>query len=165
MKPRIVYNRKNMAQNNNIKAILMVVCLSVFIVILICFSYQFNVNYSDFKRVKSCNIDPDGYYIFHTKKDFEESATYYFHGKDIEKVIKLDFIQYSYVVVKGAKIDRMYYSVKSTIFDDKSPYWTHEGYNKFCLIIEYQICDGYMYVYQIDRNPFLKSFAGRNYTK
>ena len=75
--------------------------------------------------------------------------------------MNLNFDKYSYVIVYGAKVKRMYYSIKSTIFDDKSPYYCSAiRHKKMCLFIEYQEPDNYMYIYQIDKNCRLKSFGG-----
>ena len=55
----------------------------------------------------------------------------------------------------------MYYSIKSTLFDDKSPDWAKaRRFWKLCLFIEYQDPDGYMYVYQINKNSRLTGFGG-----
>ena len=134
------------------------------IVLIVGFFHEFEVDYSDYKRIKHVGGEgfyPDGYGVFHTEKDFLQSATYLYHGKDITKVMKLDFSKYSYVEVNGAKVKRMYYSIKSTLFDDKSPDWAKaRRFWKLCLFIEYQDPDGYMYVYQINKNSRLRGFGG-----
>ena len=134
------------------------------IALIVGFFYQFEVDYSDYKRIKLVGGEgfyPDGYSVFHTEKEFLESATYFYDGKDIAKAMKLDFSRYSYVLLQGAKVKRMYYSIKSTLFDDKSPDWAKaRRFWKFCLFIEYQEPDGYMYIYQIDKNTRLRGFGG-----
>ena len=75
--------------------------------------------------------------------------------------MKLDFSKYSYVMVQGAKVKRMYFSIKSTLFYDKSPDWAKaRRFWKLCLFIEYQNPDNYMYIYQIDKNTRLRGFCG-----
>ena len=143
--------------------ILLVSVISIIIFVIV-FFYQFEVDYSDYKRIEHIDGDgfyPDAYVIFHTEKEFLESAVYDYHGTNIKCAMNLNFEKYSYVIVYGAKVKRMYYSVKSTIFDDKSPFYCSAVRNKMiCWFIEYQAPDNYMYIYQIDKNCLLKSFGG-----
>lgn len=56
------------------------------IVLIVGFFYQFEVDYSDYKRIKLVGGEgfyPDGYRVFHTEKEFLQSATYLYHGKDM----------------------------------------------------------------------------------
>ena len=155
---------KKISMVKHYKKIGIVFSIISIIVLIVGFFYQFEVDYSDYKRIKLVGGEgfyPDGYRVFHTEKEFLQSATYLYHGKDITKVMKLDFSKYSYVVVQGAKVKRMYYSIKSTLFDDKSPDWAKaRRFWKLCLFIEYQDPDGYMYVYQINKNSRLRGFGG-----
>lgn len=134
------------------------------IALIVVFFYQFEIGYSDCKRIKLIDGDgfyPDGYSVYHTEEDFLKSALYLYDGEDIMKVMNMDFSKYSYVMVQGAKVDRMYYSIKSTLFDDKSPSWAKAyKYRKLCLFIEYKTPDNYMYIYQIDKNTRLREFRG-----
>lgn len=136
------------------------------IVLFVVFFHQFEVGYSDCVKIKPIDVRgegfyPDGYSVYHTEKEFLESALYEYHGTDITKVTNLDFNKYSYVMVQGAKVKRMYYSIKSTLLDDKSPdYAKSRRFLKICLFIEYQTPDGYMYIYQIDKNTRLRGFLG-----
>ena len=143
--------------------ILLVSAVSV-IVFMFGFFHQFEVDYSDYKRIKLVGGEgfyPDAYAIFHTEKEFRKSAVYDYHGQEIDHTMKLNFEKYSYVIVYGARVKRMYFSIKSTLFDDKSPYYCSALRNRMiCLFIEYQVPDNYMYVYQIDKNNLLKSFGG-----
>lgn len=147
----------------NKKIILLVSVLSI-VIFIIGFFYQFEVDYSNYKRIERIDGNgfyPDAYVIFHTEKDFLESTVYDNHGSNIKRSMNLNFEKYSYVIVYGAKVKRMYYSLKSTIFDDKSPYYCSAiRKRKICLFIEYQAPDNYMYIYQIDKNCMLKSFGG-----
>lgn len=134
------------------------------IVLVVGFFHQFEVSYSDYKRVECVDGEgfyPDAYAIFHTQKESRESTVYHYHGRNIEHAMKLNFEKYSYVIVYGAKVKRMYFSIKSTLFDDKSPYYCSALRNRMiCLFIEYQAPDNYMYIYQIKKNNLLKSFGG-----
>lgn len=146
------------------KIVILLVSAIFIVIFVVGFFYQFEVDYSDYKRIERIDGDgfyPDAYVIFHTEKEFLESTVYDYHGINIKRAMDLNFEKYSYVIVYGAKVKRMYYSVKSTIFDDKSPYYCSAIRNKMiCLFIEYQVPDNYMYIYQIDRNRLLKSFGG-----
>lgn len=143
---------------------IMIISIIFLFVLAVGFFYQFEVDYSDYKRIERLDGEgfyPDAYAIFHSENEFQKSAVYENHGNKIIHAINLDFKQYSYVIVYGAKVKRMYYSVKSTIFDDKSPYYCSAVRNKMlCLFIEYQVPDNYMYIYQIDKNNMLKTFGG-----
>jgi hypothetical protein len=150
---------------NNKKVLSFVTVVSIITILIVGFFHEFEVDYSDYRRIKRVDGEegfyPDAYVIFHTEKEFLESAVYDYHGSIIKRSMNLNFEKYSYVIVYGAKIKRMYYSVKSTIFDDKSPYYCSAIRNKMmCLFIEYQAPDNYMYIYQIDKNCMLKSFGG-----
>lgn len=143
-----------------------VIAISLISIIALTFGFfhQFEVDYSDYKKIKPVGGEgfyPDGYSVFHTEKEFLQSATYLYDGKDITHVMNMDFSKYSYVMVQGAKIKRMYFSIKSTLFDDKSPDWAKaRRFGKLCLFIEYQTPDNYMYIYQIGKNTFLRGFGG-----
>ena len=150
---------------NNKKVLSFVTVVSIITILIVGFFHEFEVDYSDYRRIKRVDgeegFHPDAYDIFHTEKEFLESAVYDYHGSIIKRSMNLNFEKYSYVIVYGAKVKRMYYSVKSTIFDDKSPYYCSAIRNKkICLFIEYQAPDNYMYIYQIDKNCMLRSFGG-----
>ena len=146
------------------KMVVLLVSVIFLMIFFVGFFYQFEVDYSNYKRIERIDGDgfyPDAYVIFHTEKEFLESAVYEHHGSNINRSMNLDFEKYSYVIVYGAKVKRMYYSVKSTLFNDKSPNYCSAIKNKkLCLFIEYQAPDNYMYIYQIDKNCMLKSFGG-----
>lgn len=134
------------------------------IILFVGFFHQFEVGYSDYKRIKPVGGEgfyPSGYSVYHTEKEFLGSALYFYDGKEITQAMDMDFSKYSYVMVQGAKVKRMYYSIKSTLFDDESPsYAKARRFWKWCLFIEYQEPDKYMYIYQIDKNTRLRGFHG-----
>ena len=104
----------------NYKKIGIVFSIISIIVLIVGFFYQFEVDYSDYKRIERIDGDgfyPDAYVIFHTEKEFLESTVYDYHGINIKRAMDLNFEKYSYVIVYGAKVKRMYYSVKSTILN------------------------------------------------
>ncbi len=150
---------------NNKKVLSFVTVVSIITILIVGFFHEFEVDYSDYRRIKRVDGEegfyPDGYIVFHTEKEYIQSACFFHLGKDISQVIDLDFSKYSYVIVQGAKIKRMYYSIKSTLFDDKSPYWASaRRHGKLCLFIEYQTPDKNIYIYQIEKNTLLTGFGG-----
>lgn len=157
-----IIERIIMKRNNKILAI--VSFMLTIIALTVAFFHQFEISYSDCKKIKLLDgggFYPNGYTVFHTQKEYLESATYMYDGADIDKVMKMDYSKYDYVMVQGAKVKRMYYSIKSTLLDDKSPDWAKaRRFFRWCLFIEYQSPDNYMYIYQIDKNSRLRGFGG-----
>ncbi len=153
-----------MLQLHNKRMVILLISIIFIVLFVFGFFYQFEVSYSNYERIgriEGNGFYPDAYIIFHTEKEFIESAVYSYHGSIIKRSMNLNFDKYSYVIVYGAKVKRMYYSIKTTIFDDKSPYYCSAIRNKkLCLFIEYQKPDNYIYIYQIDKNCMLKSFGG-----
>lgn len=127
------------------------------------FCYQINVKVYSYKKIEqSDGFYPDAYRVFHTEKEFRESAVCLYHGKKILQAIDMNFEKYSYVIVYGAKVERMYYSFKTTIFDNVSPSWAKPfRHGKFCLFLKYQHPDNNIYIYQIEKNSYL-SEPGKN---
>lgn len=144
--------------------LILIVSFTVIIGLAVGFFHEFEVCYSDCKRIKLVGGEgfyPDGYSVYHSEKEFLRSPLYEYDGDDIMNALEMDFARYSYVMVQGAKVKRMYFSIKSTLLDDKSPDWAKaRRYWKLCLFIEYQNPDNYMYIYQIDKNTRLRGFCG-----
>lgn len=75
--------------------------------------------------------------------------------------LDLDFSKYTYVIVQGAKLKRMYWSFKRTLFDDPSPAYAkayREG--KKSLFVQYNTPDGGIYIYRINKNFSLSNLNG-----
>ena len=107
---------------------------------------------------------PDAYRFINTKEDLEvciESVNDTVDVKNFIESNKIDFRRYSYVMVFGAPIKEMYYSLKTTIFDDKSPSYAKAiKYNKKCVFIKYAHPTGYIYIYRIKKDLSLTGFNG-----
>ena len=74
---------------------------------------------------------------------------------------KLDFNNHTYLFVFGAPIKKMYYSFKTTLFDDKSPSYAKAiRHKKKCVFINYNIPTGYTYLYEIKKDETLTGFNG-----
>ena len=67
---------------------------------------------------------PDAYKFVNTKEEFLSNMKLIDNAIKVEAIIdtnKLDFNNHTYLFVFGAPIKKMYYSFKTTLFDDKSP--------------------------------------------
>ena len=74
---------------------------------------------------------------------------------------KLDFNNHTYLFVFGAPIKKMYYSFKTTLFDDKPPSYAKAiRHKKKCVFINYNIPTGYTYLYEIKKDETLTGFNG-----
>ena len=61
----------------------------------------------------------------------------------------------------GAPIKKMYYSFKTTLFDDKSPSYAKAiRHKKKCVFINSNIPTGYTYLYEIKKDETLTGFNG-----
>lgn len=80
------------------------------------------------------------------------------------KDVKFDFDNYTYVIVYGAKIESMYYSYKTTFFNDPSPsYAKARRYGKKCVFIDYNKAskaEKGVYFYRLKRDTLLRGFDG-----
>lgn len=68
----------------------------------------------------------------------------------------LDFKKRMYLIVYGAKIKNMYWSFKSTLFDDVNASYS-KGFRKGkkLIMVDYMTPDGNIYVYRMNTNPAL----------
>lgn len=134
-----------------------------------------NKHYIPFEEVcKIYNVEdekgfyPDAYVFFHSNREIENFFKHTnkyteLYGEKC-KNIHFDFNNYSYVIVYGAKIKSMYYSYKTTIFNDKSPdYAKAHRYGDICVFIEYEEWtkqNNGIYFYKVKRNPKFRGFGG-----
>ena len=113
--------------------------------------------------LKTCYY-PDAYRFINTKEDFEIYVELLNNTIDVKKIIdsnKLDFNKYTYVIVFGAPIKEMYYSLKTTILDDKSPSYAKAiKHKKKCVFIKYAPPTGDIYIYRIKKDLSLTGFNG-----
>lgn len=74
---------------------------------------------------------------------------------------KIDFDRHTYLIVHGAPVENMYYSWKTTLFDDISPDWAKAWrYYKQCVFINYRAPTGGVYIYEIKKDVRLRGFGG-----
>lgn len=124
------------------------------------------IKYSACYKLKTLKTPyyPDAYRFINTKEVFEVCIESVDNTIDVKKFIesnKIDFRRYSYVMVFGAPVKDMYYSLKTTIFDDKSPSYAKAiKYKKKCAFIKYAHPTGYVYIYQIKKDLSLTGFNG-----
>ena len=107
---------------------------------------------------------PDAYKFVNTKEEFLSNMKLINNATKVEAIIdtnKLDFNNHTYLFVFGAPIKKMYYSFKTTLFDDKSPSYTKAiRHKKKCVFINYKIPTGYTYLYEIKKDETLTGFNG-----
>jgi hypothetical protein len=107
---------------------------------------------------------PDAYEFFHSKKEIDnflartqETRSYKNH---INKV-KFNFNNFSYFVVYGREVKEIYYSYKSTFFDDMSPTYARPK-GKIPVFINYKNKGSRngVFIYRIERDNRLRGFYG-----
>ena len=107
---------------------------------------------------------PDAYKLINTKEELLSNIKLINNVIKEESVIdinKLDFYNHTYLLVFGAPIKNMYYSFKTTLFDDKSPSYAKAiRHNKKCVFINYNVPTGYTYLYEIAKDETLTGFCG-----
>ena len=86
---------------------------------------------------------------------------YHRYNSEVLDSIHFDFQKYSYLVVYGAKIKRMYWNYITTTFEDESPsYCCARRYGRQFVKIEYQEPDGKIYLYRLKHDDRLTVFQG-----
>ena len=83
---------------------------------------QYNACYK-FPMLKT-SFYPDAYKFINTREDFEKYTELIDNAINLSSIFefrKLDFEKYTYILVFGAPVKNMYYSLKTTFCDDKSP--------------------------------------------
>lgn len=145
----------------------------IIVTTIIAFSYLFfNKTYIDFEQVCILNKDsteyyPDAYRFFHTSEELTDFFNMNSNTRELKKQLpselKFDFDKYSYCIVYGNKVEKMFYSIKTTMFNDISPsYSSCRRYGKKCVFIKYKnnAKVGNTYIYKINHNPKLRGFDG-----
>ena len=103
---------------------------------------------------------PFAHVIFHNKKKLESffkmtEETRVYKSK-IQDNIKFDFENYSYIIVYGRTVKKMWYSYKETLFDDPSPSY-NRSWKKQVVFVEYNDKNsGQVYIYQIPKDDKLR---------
>jgi len=113
------------------------------------------------------NYYPGAYVFFHSNDklrqffEMNESTRTY---RENSKNINFDFENYSYLIVYGAKIESIYYSFKTTYFNDPSPsYAKAKRFGKKCVFINYDKAsedEKGVYFYRLRKDTTLRGFDG-----
>lgn len=140
----------------------------LFVVIVIHLFYQKHyIAYGACYKIPNihCEFYRDAYVFFHSddqlRRFFKINSNTQEYGRNL-KHIEFDFTKYSYLIVYGAKVDKMYYSYKTTMFNDPSPsYAKARRYGKKCVFIDYsKKVDKGVYIYRMEKDTLLRGFAG-----
>lgn len=104
---------------------------------------------------------PDAYRFLNSEEELLQSIGLIGLDTTYFSRLGLDFERHTYILVFGAPIREMYHSLKTTLFDDKSPgYASARRYGKRCVFIDYDRPDNGLYLYEIDKSPNLTGFNG-----
>lgn len=132
--------------------------------------FFYKKNYITFELV--CSIPdqttfrPDAYVFFHSEKELNSFFDYNENTKKYKEYLlktqkdKFNFSKYSYCIFYGKKIASMYYSFKTTLFNDKTPPYQRD--NKIPVFVCYKLSENnsYAYIYRIERNINFRGFLG-----
>lgn len=106
---------------------------------------------------------PDAHRFIHSEKAFKRYINININTHEFGKQCyqPLDFKKYSYVIVYGRKPKSMYYSYKSTWFDDISPSYARPWGSKV-VFIEYEDKSKGIgtFIYRVKRQEELRGFFG-----
>jgi hypothetical protein len=136
------------------------------LMLLVCFVF-FKKTYLDFDLVyveKNVNetFKPDAYEFFHSKN---EMNIFFNRNEKTKKIgtnckINFDFEKYSYCIFYGCKIKNLYYSYKTTFFNDMTPKYARPN-NKKVVFVEYgDNKKSEIYIYKISKDESLRGFYG-----
>lgn len=136
-------------------------CCLVCIIAIYAFFARHEINSELYFKIPNAkNFYPDAYrfinddsYLELLKRD--PKVRDYFKNKEF------NFSKYTYLVTCGAPIHSMYYSYKTTLFDDKSEEWCLAWKSmQHCIMIEYENADSSLYIYRLPKNEKLRGFYG-----
>ena len=139
-----------------------VVLLSIIIALFLFFK-KTHVEFELVCKIPNVKTDfyPLAYVVFHTEKDLKyffdignETNTYFENTRNIN----FDFKKYSYIIVYGNKIKGIYYSYKSTFWDDTTPSYSRTK-GKIPIFIDYDQSsrqDSGVYFYRINHDERLR---------
>lgn len=123
----------------------------------------FKKTYLDFEKVcmakSHTEFLPDAYVVINSQEKLKD---FLFLRKEFKSCSKsFDFTKYTYIVVYGGAVKSMYYSFKTTYFNDKSasyaPHW-----NSNVLFINYtnEFSDKSITIYKVNKQEKLRGFYG-----
>lgn len=127
----------------------------------------FNKTYLDFSLVyveknNDETFKPDAYEFFHSKA---EIISFFNRNEKTKKFgancdLNFNFENYSYCIFYGCEIKRMYYSYKTSFFNDLTPTYAKPK-NKKVVFVEYvNNKENGIYIYKIAKNDKLRGFYG-----
>lgn len=107
---------------------------------------------------------PDAYEFFHSKEEIEHYFYRNKHTKDIKikcRDIVFDFKNYSYVIFDGHRVKKIFYSYKTTFFDDISPSYAKPK-GKKPVFVEYEDdkSEKGIFIYKVKKDISLRGFYG-----
>lgn len=107
---------------------------------------------------------PDAYEFFHSKNEIDRFLELNQTTKSYKNYInktEFDFNDFSYFIVYGREVKEIYYSYKSTFFDDQSPTYARPG-GKIPVFINYKNKGSRngVFIYRIKRDKRLRGFYG-----
>ena len=109
------------------------------------------------KTENTTDFYPDAYTFLHSEKAVKS----FIFKKFPNKCENFDFKKYSYVIVYGRKPKSMYYSYKTTWFDDKSDYYApHWGSNVVFIDYKKESQGAGTFLYKVNRQENLRGFFG-----
>jgi len=151
--------------------------------IVIAAHFFFKKTYLDVELVYELPYMSNGemeYLFFHSKQSMDDSytpniltipvpagssASYIFLNEMQDKYLlsnnyTFDFGQYSYCIVYGKKVSSMYYSYKTTYFDDRSsPIFSCRKRGKKCVFVTYDPNSVHgTYIYRVKKDVLLRGF-------
>lgn len=147
---------------------------TIFVIITISLSYIFfkkhYISYSAYYRLSFCQTEfyPLAYRFINSEQELIKLLALKDNGRNKETRIRsvlssidFDFNNHTYLIVYGAPVKDMYYSIKTTLFDDISPsYASARRYGKQCVFINYSLPTGYCYIYELEKNTDITGFDG-----
>jgi hypothetical protein len=157
------------------KKMMLYIGIIAFAIIVFGSYFFFKKNYLDYEltcklpNVRNGEFYPDAYVFFHNKKSIDSFFELTEETKNLKKNIPegtiFDFNNYSYCIFYGRKVKSMYYSYKTTYFDDPSPsYASSRRYGNKCVFVTYDKptsnIDNAIYIYRVKRDDKLSGFNG-----
>lgn len=125
-----------------------------------------SINYELLAKISKSDKEfyPNAYEFFHSKESIER---YFNRNDNTRKYLKeiqnidFDFKKYSYLIIYGRKIKKLYHSYKTSYFNDLSPSYSRPM-NKKLIFIEYEDnnLDNGVFIYRVDKNSSLRGFYG-----
>ena len=144
------------------KIFFIIIGIVIFIVCCMLFFYKHHIRIYECYEIPMSNTEyrPLGYRVFNSSEEYDDFCSYASDSVGLRLYKKkngFEFDKYSYLIVHGAKVDNLYYSWKTTLFDDNNPTYA-KAYRqlKHYLMIDYECVDNKSYLYKIDKIDFIQ---------